>query len=42
MLPEVQRLRRWLRVTVVVDVLYVVAWMMLLMPVLNVELWVYS
>jgi CubicO group peptidase (beta-lactamase class C family) len=40
--PEVRRLQRWLRITVIVDVLYVVAWLMLLIPVLNLELWVYS
>jgi hypothetical protein len=40
--PEVQRLRRWLRIAVIVEVLYVVAWIMLLTPVLNLELWVYS
>ncbi|HKE43908.1 MAG TPA: hypothetical protein VKB41_05155, partial [Steroidobacteraceae bacterium] len=40
--PEVRRLRRWLGIAVTVVALYVVAWMMLVMPILNLELWVYS
>jgi CubicO group peptidase (beta-lactamase class C family) len=40
--PEVQRLRRWLGIAVIVEVLYVAAWIMLLTPILNLELWVYS
>jgi CubicO group peptidase (beta-lactamase class C family) len=40
--PEVRRLRRWLLVAVVIEALYVVAWIMLLTPILDLELWVYS
>ncbi|HEX4387967.1 MAG TPA: serine hydrolase [Steroidobacteraceae bacterium] len=40
--PEVRRLRRWIAIAVAVDVVYLIAWMAVLKPVLNVELWVYS
>jgi len=39
---DVRRLRRWIGEAVIVVLLYVVAWIVLLMPVLSVELWVYS
>jgi CubicO group peptidase (beta-lactamase class C family) len=40
--PEVRRLRRWIGIAVACDVLYFIAWMAVLKPVLSVELWVYS
>jgi hypothetical protein len=39
---EVRRLRRWIGIAVAIDVLYLIVWMAVLKPVLNVELWVYS
>jgi CubicO group peptidase (beta-lactamase class C family) len=40
--PEVLRLRRVQRIAVAVDVLYLAAWFVLIKPVLNVEVGVYS
>ena len=39
---EVRRLRRWIGAVVILDLLYVLAWIMLLQPVLSTSLWVYS
>jgi CubicO group peptidase (beta-lactamase class C family) len=39
---EVRRLRRWIAAAVALVVLYVIAWVVLLKPVLDVSLWVYS
>jgi CubicO group peptidase (beta-lactamase class C family) len=39
---ELRRLRLWVGAVVVFVLLYVVAWILLLTPVLNLELWVYS
>jgi CubicO group peptidase (beta-lactamase class C family) len=39
---EVRGLRRWIGIAVAIDVLYLIAWMVVLKPVLNVELWVYT
>jgi hypothetical protein len=39
---EVRRLRRWIAAVVILDLLYVMAWIMLLQPVLSTSLWVYS
>ena len=39
---EVRRLRALIGAAVVLVVLYVIAWILLLAPVLSVELWVYS
>jgi len=39
---EVRRLRRWIGAVVILDLLYVFAWIMLLQPVLSTSLWVYS
>jgi CubicO group peptidase (beta-lactamase class C family) len=39
---EVRRLRRWIGAVVILDLLYVSAWIMLLQPVLSTSLWVYS
>jgi CubicO group peptidase (beta-lactamase class C family) len=39
---EVRRLRRWIGIAVAIQVLYLIAWMAVLKPVLNTELWVYS
>jgi hypothetical protein len=39
---EVRRLRRWIGAVVILDLLYVIAWIMLLQPVLSTSLWVYS
>jgi CubicO group peptidase (beta-lactamase class C family) len=40
--PEVRRLRRWIGAAVIVALLYVIGWILMLMPVLSVKLWVYS
>ena len=39
---EVRRLRRWIGAVVILDLLYAIAWIMLLQPVLSTSLWVYS
>jgi CubicO group peptidase (beta-lactamase class C family) len=39
---EVRRLRLWIGAVVVFELLFVAAWIWLLMPVLSLELWVYS
>ena len=39
---ELRRLRLWVGAVVVFVLLYVIAWIMLLTPVLSLELWVYS
>jgi CubicO group peptidase (beta-lactamase class C family) len=39
---EVRRLRRWIGAVVIIDLLYVIAWITFLAPVLSVSLWVYS
>jgi CubicO group peptidase (beta-lactamase class C family) len=39
---ELQRLQRRVAAVVAFELLYVIAWILLLMPVLNTELWVYS
>jgi CubicO group peptidase (beta-lactamase class C family) len=39
---EVRRFRRWIGAVVILDLLYVIAWIMLLQPVLSTSLWVYS
>jgi len=39
---ELRRLRRWVGAAVVFVLLYVVAWIVLLSPVISLELWVYS
>jgi CubicO group peptidase (beta-lactamase class C family) len=40
--PEVRRLRRWIGAAVIVALLYVIGWILMLVPVLSVKLWVYS
>jgi CubicO group peptidase (beta-lactamase class C family) len=40
--PEVRRLRLLIRAAATFDVLYLIAWMVLLTPALSVKLWVYS
>ncbi len=40
--PELRRLRLWIVAAVILTVLYVIAWIVLLAPVLSVSLWVYS
>jgi hypothetical protein len=39
---EVRQLRLWGRVAAAIALLYAIAWIALLMPVLKVQLWVYS
>ncbi|MDH0865230.1 serine hydrolase [Mitsuaria sp. GD03876] len=40
--PEVRRLRRWQRIAVVVDVVYLGAWFVLIQPVLSTEIALYN
>lgn len=40
--PALQKLRRWQRIAVVVDLVYVTAWIVLIMPVLSTDLALYN
>ncbi|MDN3922130.1 serine hydrolase domain-containing protein [Roseateles violae] len=40
--PAVQRLRRWQRIAVAVDAVYLLAWLLLIQPVLNTDLAIYN